>query len=80
MLATKSGVCFCGAHFLMRQVWRFTARYRNFGTPAKEDLAGRFESRPGGGKPWLELRIAWQSVTQFRGRVTNAGFACPDTR
>src|SRR5262249_1001106 len=76
MLATNSGACFCGAHLRMHQAWRFTARYRNFGMRAEEGLAGRFESRPGGGKAWLEFRTAWQSVNQFRGRVTNAGFAC----
>src|SRR5713101_3698817 len=76
MLATNSGACFCGAHFRMRQAWRFTARYRNFGTHVEEGLAGRFESRPGGGKRWLEFRTAWQSVIQFRGRVTSSGFAC----
>ena len=80
MHAMNFGVCCCGAHFRMRQAWRFTAGYRNSDTPAKGGLAGRFESRPGGGKPWLESRTVWQSVIQFRGRVINAGFACPDTR
>src|SRR5262249_50348186 len=76
MRGTNSGAYFCGAHFRMHQAWLFTARYRNFGTHAKEDLAGRFESRPGGGKRSLEFRTAWQSVIRFRGRVINAGFAC----
>jgi len=80
MLATNSGVCFCGAHFLTRQAWHFTARCRNFGMPAEEGLPGSFESRPGGGKPWLGCPIVCESVAPFRGRLTNAGFVCPESR
>src|SRR5262249_2491352 len=76
MRGTNSGAYFCGAHFRMRQAWLFTVRYRNFGMHAKEALAGRFESRSGGAKRWLEFRTAWQSVIRFRGRVINTGFAC----
>src|SRR6266545_17498 len=40
MLATNSGACFCGARFLTRQAWLFTARCLNFGMPAEGGLAG----------------------------------------
>jgi hypothetical protein len=62
----------------MRQALRFTARCRNSGMPAEEGLGGSFESRLGGGKPWLAFHIAWQSGIQFHGRLTNAGFAYPE--
>ena len=43
-------------------------------------LSGSFESRPGGGKPWLGFPIVCESAGRFRGRLTNAGFACPENR